>query len=59
VWNSGGCSSWYFDKNGRNSAMWPTFTWEFRQLLRSADLADYELGRGTVSVPKPRESETA
>ncbi|MDV7134051.1 flavin-containing monooxygenase [Williamsia muralis] len=59
VWNSGGCSSWYFDKNGRNSVMWPTFTWEFRQALRSADLSDYDLGRGTVPAPRPRESEPA
>ncbi|HYP48296.1 MAG TPA: NAD(P)/FAD-dependent oxidoreductase, partial [Thermoleophilaceae bacterium] len=26
VWNTGGCSSWYFDANGRNSIMWPDFT---------------------------------
>ena len=30
VWNAGGCSSWYLDANGRNSAMWPTFTFRFR-----------------------------
>jgi cation diffusion facilitator CzcD-associated flavoprotein CzcO len=59
VWNSGGCSSWYFDRNGRNSVMWPTFTWEFRRLLRSADLSDYELGRGASTVPRSRESEPA
>jgi cation diffusion facilitator CzcD-associated flavoprotein CzcO len=59
VWNSGGCSSWYFDRTGRNSVMWPTFTWEFRQLLRSADLGDYELGSDETAVPRPRESEPA
>ncbi|MBA4022002.1 MAG: cyclohexanone monooxygenase [Gordonia sp.] len=65
VWNSGGCSSWYFDKNGRNSVMWPTFTWGFRQLLRSADLGDYELdtndppGGADLPARRPQESESA
>jgi cation diffusion facilitator CzcD-associated flavoprotein CzcO len=58
VWNAGGCSSWYFDRNGRNSVMWPTFTWEFRKLLRTTDLNDFELGSGAVT-PQPRESEPA
>jgi hypothetical protein len=26
VWNRGGCRSWYVDANGRNSVMWPDFT---------------------------------
>jgi len=28
VWSSG-CSSWYLDHNGRNSAQWPGFTFEY------------------------------
>ena len=31
VWVSGGCSSYYIDRNGRNSTIWPTFTWPFRR----------------------------
>ena len=31
VWVTGGCASWYLDRNGRNSTLWPTFTWPFRQ----------------------------
>ena len=23
VWNSGGCSSWYLDRSGRNTMLWP------------------------------------
>jgi cation diffusion facilitator CzcD-associated flavoprotein CzcO len=34
VWNSGGCASWYLDANGRNTTLWPTFTWRFRQSTR-------------------------
>lgn len=34
VWVDGGCSSWYLDKNGKNSALWPTFTMPFRRRVR-------------------------
>ena len=43
VWNSGGCSSWYIDHTGRNSVMWPTFTWRFRELTKHFDPEHYEL----------------
>ncbi|MET4047709.1 MULTISPECIES: NAD(P)/FAD-dependent oxidoreductase [unclassified Rhodococcus (in: high G+C Gram-positive bacteria)] len=41
VWNSGGCSSWYLDAEGRNPVMWPTYTFTFRNSTRTFDLADY------------------
>ena len=44
VWVSGGCKSWYIDRNGHNSILWPTFTWPFRQRLREFDEAAYSLG---------------
>jgi cation diffusion facilitator CzcD-associated flavoprotein CzcO len=31
VWTSGGCVSWYLDKTGRNSTLWPTDSWRFRR----------------------------
>ena len=37
VWNTGGCSSWYFDRNGRNSIMWPGFTFEYRRRTKRFD----------------------
>jgi cation diffusion facilitator CzcD-associated flavoprotein CzcO len=43
VWVSGGCESWYIDRNGRNSTLWPTFTWPFRRQLRELDEAAYAL----------------
>ncbi len=43
VWNSGGCSSWYIDENGRNTTIWPGSTWPFRQRLRHFNPADYRL----------------
>ena len=43
VWNTGGCSSWYFDRNGRNSIMWPGYTFEYRRRTKHFDAAAYRL----------------
>lgn len=43
VWNNGGCSSWYLDKNGHNSIQWPGFTFTFRRRTRGFELSDYSL----------------
>ena len=47
VWNSGGCASWYLDENGRNSIMWPDFTFRYRRLLERFDPAAYEVQSAT------------
>jgi cation diffusion facilitator CzcD-associated flavoprotein CzcO len=44
VWVTGGCTSYYIDRNGHNSALWPTYTWPFRRRLRRFDAAAYSLG---------------
>jgi cation diffusion facilitator CzcD-associated flavoprotein CzcO len=44
VWVSGGCASYYIDRNGRNSTLWPTFTWPFRRRTREFDEGAYALG---------------
>lgn len=71
VWNTGGCTSWYLDANGRNTTVWPGTTGEFRRETRSVDLAEYEVVRtrdrervpavavataATAAGPKPRRS---
>jgi cation diffusion facilitator CzcD-associated flavoprotein CzcO len=43
VWNTGGCSSWYIDRNGVNSVLWPTWTWKYRQRTRRFDPESYRL----------------
>ena len=43
VWVSGGCASYYIDRNGRNSSLWPTFTWPFRRRTREFDEGAYTL----------------
>ncbi len=50
VWTSG-CASWYLDARGRNTTIWPGFTWEYRWRTRRFDAARYELIPRTVSVP--------
>jgi hypothetical protein len=45
VWDTGGCTSWYMDANGRNTTIWPGTTTEFRRATRRVDLAEYELVR--------------
>jgi cyclohexanone monooxygenase len=46
VWNSGGCDSWYLHAHGRNSVLWPDYTWRFRRLLGRFDVRPYhQLGR--------------
>jgi hypothetical protein len=45
VWNTGGCTSWYLDQNGRNTTIWPGTTTEFRGATRHVDLAEYEVVR--------------
>lgn len=45
VWTSGGCASWYLDKHGRNSTLWPGFTFEFARLTRKFDLDAYVVSR--------------
>ena len=34
VWQTGGCASWYLDKFGNNTTLWPGQTFTFRQHLR-------------------------
>ena len=41
IWTRGGCTSWYLDSEGRNTTIWPSFTFRFRQLTRRFDPAEY------------------
>jgi hypothetical protein len=42
VWMTGGCKSWYLDKNGRNTTIWPGLVAEYQLKMRNASLRDYE-----------------
>ncbi len=41
VWLEGGCSSWYLDRNGRNTSLWPDFSFRFARALRRFDPAEH------------------
>jgi cation diffusion facilitator CzcD-associated flavoprotein CzcO len=53
VWTEGGCSSWYLDRNGLNTSLWPDFSFRFRRALRRFDADEYVLHR----APEPREAQ--
>ncbi|WP_460864700.1 flavin-containing monooxygenase [Rhodococcus aerolatus] len=42
VWMNGGCSSWYQDSRGRNTTLWPDFTFRFREMTKTFDLESYD-----------------
>src|SRR4051812_30493645 len=41
VWLGGGCHSWYLDRHGHNTTLWPDFTFRFRKLTRRLDRENY------------------
>jgi cation diffusion facilitator CzcD-associated flavoprotein CzcO len=43
VWTAGNCQSWYLDDTGRNTTLWPGYTFDFRRRTRQFEPADYEL----------------
>ena len=55
VWLTGGCSSWYLDEKGRNSTIWPDYTFRFAQRLRHFDIDSYylEFARSQVADVPP------
>lgn len=45
VWNKGGCQSYFIDRNGRNSTVWPWTTFKMRQQLSHFNLNEYLIDR--------------
>jgi len=48
VWSKGGCISWYKTKTGKNTTIWPGYSFEFWARTASFDLENYE------TAPEPR-----
>jgi len=48
VWVAGGCASWYLDRHGRNTTVWPSFSTTFRRELRRYAPDEY-----AVRLPEP------
>ena len=54
--STGSCASWYLDATGRNSALWPDYTFNYRRLMDTFELGDYELlpaGEGAQPRAEP------
>jgi cation diffusion facilitator CzcD-associated flavoprotein CzcO len=43
IWVTGGCKSWYLTASGKNTTLWPGFTYEFRKRLMRFDSENYLL----------------
>jgi len=68
IWTAGGCQSWYLDADGKTSALWPGYTWQFRRALRAFDAGAYRLlpepdgravGAGADQSTRPSRSASA
>jgi cation diffusion facilitator CzcD-associated flavoprotein CzcO len=51
VWTTGGCASWYLDAGGRNTTLWPDFTFRFASRLSVIARADYVLDGTAAPAP--------
>ncbi len=58
VWSTGGCASWYLDKRGNNTTLWPRTTFAFRGETAAFDPGAYTLSSATDSPSTPRPSST-
>jgi cation diffusion facilitator CzcD-associated flavoprotein CzcO len=52
VWMSG-CMSWYLTRNGKNTTIWPGFTFEYRLRMRRFDARSYERVKLDASARRP------
>lgn len=57
VWVAGGCESWYLDETGRNSSIWPGFTFHYAHAASKVSMKDYAWRRITVAHHAPRGSQ--
>jgi cation diffusion facilitator CzcD-associated flavoprotein CzcO len=53
VWETGGCKSWYLNDSGKNSTLWPGFTFEFRARTWFFNPLDYvQVKQGEIKAKK-------
>ena len=53
VWTAGGCVSWYLDRTGRNSTLWPGSVRAYQRRLAMLEPADWRLEpKRRVAAPK-------
>jgi cation diffusion facilitator CzcD-associated flavoprotein CzcO len=54
IWTTGGCDSWYLDRSGRNTTLWPGFSFRFRDAVRHFDPGAYDLRLMAAAGPVGR-----
>jgi cation diffusion facilitator CzcD-associated flavoprotein CzcO len=54
VWTTGGCRSWYLDRNGLNTTLWPGFATSFVLALSRFDMGAYTIRSGRVRAGASR-----
>ena len=52
VWTTGGCASWYLDAQGRNTTLWPDFTWKYWLRTRRFDIENYRIVGASARRPE-------
>jgi cation diffusion facilitator CzcD-associated flavoprotein CzcO len=55
VWLNGGCESWYIDRNGKNSTLWPDHTFKFFAAMKRFKPSEYRVVPATVPAETPVE----
>lgn len=55
IWATG-CKSWYISASGRNTTLWPGFTFEFRKRTRKFDLAAYDATAESAVVAETQQA---
>jgi cation diffusion facilitator CzcD-associated flavoprotein CzcO len=48
VWVNGGCNSWYIDRNGKNSTLWPDHTFRFFAAMKRFKPSEYRVAPAAV-----------
>jgi hypothetical protein len=51
VWTAGRCHSWYLDQTGRNTTLWPGWSFRFRSRTRRFEPEKFRLARAPALVP--------
>ena len=54
VWTAGGCASWYLDRKGRNTTLWPDFAFRYQRLLAHFDAEHYQPSGRPSTEPAAR-----
>ena len=55
VWLNGGCESWYIDRNGKNSTLWPDHTFRFFAAMKRFEPSEYRVVPASVPAETPAE----